>query len=176
MWNKVNDVDDYVFEDKDFLVRFLYFILENPTRIKIQKTLYLLYAYYGATYGQLTRSEGDDEFSDQRYPKELFAAKFEAWRYGPVEYEVYKKDVEGFYEENPLNLQEIEIFYDSPEKKNVKDFIKNISDQTDQIDDFSLVDLTHQDRSWSNVYVEGENHIEMSNDEIINEYIERYDG
>lgn len=47
-------------------------------------------------------------------------------------------------------------------------------EQTNQIDDFSLVDRTHQDNVWLDVYKEGENHIPMDNKEIIQEYIKRY--
>ncbi|HEO7186705.1 TPA: hypothetical protein VBE04_000819, partial [Streptococcus agalactiae] len=73
-------MDTVVFSEKDFLVNFLYKLLDNPTQIKVQKTLYLLFAFYGATYGNLDKDE-DNEFSDQNYPKQLFKAIFEAWRY-----------------------------------------------------------------------------------------------
>ena len=87
-----------VFEDKDFLVQFLYKLFEKPSRIKIQKTLYLLYAFYGATYGNLNLNEDEEnEFVGQNYPKYLFDANFEAWRYGPVEKEVYANDKKGLY-------------------------------------------------------------------------------
>ncbi|HFE0901717.1 TPA: hypothetical protein ACF7YZ_001408 [Streptococcus agalactiae] len=60
-------MDTVVFSEKDFLVNFLYKLLDNPTQIKVQKTLYLLFAFYGATYGNLDKDE-DNEFSDQNYP------------------------------------------------------------------------------------------------------------
>ncbi|EAO75295.1 conserved hypothetical protein [Streptococcus agalactiae COH1] len=66
-------MDTVVFSEKDFLVNFLYKLLDNPTQIKVQKTLYLLFAFYGATYGNLDKDE-DNEFSDQNYPKQLFKA------------------------------------------------------------------------------------------------------
>ena len=98
-----------VFEDKDFLVKFLYTLFETPSRIKIQKTLYLLFAFYGATYGSIesSNSDEDNEFSGQEYPKYLFDAQFEAWKYGPVE---------------SLSNAEIDSFFDTIEKKKHKGF------------------------------------------------------
>lgn len=166
-------MDRVVFQDKDFLVKFLYKLLENPTQIKVQKTLYLLFAYYGATYGNIKKEE-DNEFSKQDYPKNLFEASFEAWRYGPVESEIYSKEKTEIYSRDNLSDQEIENFFNSPERKNIKEFIENIVRQTNSIDDFSLVDRTHQDEAWLKVYKEGEKHIKMDNNTIINEYISRY--
>lgn len=165
-----------VFEDKDFLVQFLYKLFEKPSRIKIQKTLYLLYAFYGATYGNLNLNEDEDEneFVGQNYPKYLFDANFEAWRYGPVEKEVYANDKKGLYESRSLTEDDIDSFFNTVELNNIKSFIENIVSQTKQIDDFSLVDRTHQDKAWQTVYTEGQNHIPMDNNSIIQEYIDEY--
>lgn len=164
-----------VFDNKDFLVNFLYKLLDNPTQIKVQKTLYLLFAFYGATYGNLENNQDDqNDFSEKTYPKELFRANFEAWRYGPVETDVYANEKLGSYSGEELDNETINEFFNTSEFKNVKDFIENIVEQTNQIDDFSLVDRTHQDNVWLDVYKEGENHIPMDNKEIIQEYIERY--
>lgn len=162
---------DYVFKQKDDLVNYLYHKLSNPTKIKIQKTLYLLFAYYGATYGNISEEEGDDEFDKQVYPELLFDAKFEAWRYGPVEVEVYSNEKQGYY--NGDHDEEI-LDHTTPENKNIKQFIDSIIKQTNGIDDFSLVDRTHQDKCWMDHYKEGCNHIPMDNGEIINEYYKRY--
>lgn len=163
---------DYVFDNKDDLVNYLHLKLSNPTKIKIQKTLYLLFAYYGATYGNLseTKDNGDDEFDNQSYPELLFNAKFEAWRYGPVEVDVYNNEKQGCYED----AQDEEILDLTPESKNIKQFIDSIIKQTNGIDDFSLVDRTHQDKCWMDRYKEGLSHIPMDNAEIIKEYNERY--
>lgn len=164
--------EEYVFECKDDLVNYLYSILTNPTQVKIQKTLYLLYAFYGATYGQFynQEQEGKEDFGEQSYPKHLFEANFQAWRYGPVEYDVYCREKNGGYEaENqlPINLE-------THEKNNIKQFIDDLVSQTDKIDDFSLVDRTYQDNVWLDNYREGEQYIEIKNEEIIKEYQERY--
>ena len=113
-----------VFEDKDFLVKFLYTLFETPSRIKIQKTLYLLFAFYGATYGSIesSNSDEDNEFSGQEYPKYLFDAQFEAWKYGPVENEIYAREKRGQYEGVSLSNAEIDSFFDTIEKKKHKGF------------------------------------------------------
>lgn len=162
-------VSNYVFENKDELVRYLYTVLSNPTQIKVQKTLYLLYAFYGATYGQLYKHDKED-FDGQSYPKELFPANFQAWRYGPVEFDIYCNEKDGQYDDSVKTS----IPNDTAEEKNIKNFIDELVSQTDEIDDFSLVDRTHQDNVWLDNYKEGERYIVMSNDDIVAEYKERY--
>lgn len=161
---------DYVFEDKNRLVHYLYSILSNPTQIKVQKSLYLLYAFYGATYGQLFKHEDKEDFDGQTYPKELFNANFQAWRYGPVEYDVYRNEKADMYD----GVEEIEMKTDTEENINIKRFIDSLVSQIDKMDDFSLVDRTHQDNVWLNNYKEGNLYIEMSNEDIVKEYKERY--
>lgn len=167
-------MSDVVFNDKDFLVNFLYSLLDNPTKIKVQKTLYLLYAFYGATYGNLNAEGEENEFSNHSYPKRLFNANFEALRYGPVESEVYANEKSGRYSAQNLATEDVDTFFNTSEMRNIREFIENIASQTNNIDDFSLVDRTHQDNVWLNKYKEGERHIQMDNDEIVQEYIKRY--
>lgn len=161
---------EYVFDDKNKLVRYLYSTLSNPTQIKVQKTLYLLYAFYGATYGRLSLSENKEDFQGQYYPKELFPATFQAWRYGPVEYDVYRDEKSGLFND----VCEVVLEKETPEMFNIVQFIDDLVSQTDKIDDFSLVDRTHQDDSWVSKYVEGSKYIEMNNEQIIQEYLGRY--
>ena len=66
------------------------------------------------------------------------------------------------------------VFSTLQRKKNIKAFIENIVSQAKQIDDFSLVERTHQDESWREVYKEGQNHIPMDKDAIIKEYTQKY--
>lgn len=160
---------DVVFTDKDLLVNYVYNKLDNPTLIKVQKTLYLLFAFYGATYGMID-NEIDDEFEGQTYAKRLFDADFEAWRYGPVEIEVYKKQKSGDYE----LADDVKIPRSAAEWNNIMSFIDDIINQTNKINDFGLVDRTHQDNAWANKFQEGISHIKMDNSEIIKEYLERY--
>lgn len=168
-------MENVVFSDKDFLVNLLYKLLDNPTKIKVQKTLYLLFAFYGATYGMLQNDvEGESDFSEQNYPKNLFSAKFEAWKYGPVEVEVYNKEKIFSYSKGKLTDDDIDNFFNTNERKNIKRFIQNIVAQTNIIDDFSLVDRTHQDDSWLDAYKPGILHMPMDNSSIVSEYAEKY--
>lgn len=163
-------IDEYVFADKNLLVNYLYNRLTNPTQIKVQKTLYLLYAFYGATYGQISTSKEKSDFEGQSYPRELFNANFEAWRYGPVDPEVYSNEKLGLYIAN----NHVSLPNDTSEEININEFCDNIIEQTNEIDDFSLVDRTHQDLIWLNNYQEGVNHIKMNGTDIIQEYVDRY--
>src|SRR5699024_7177023 len=123
---------DFVFADKDDLVKLLYKKLSNPTQIKVQKTLYLLFAYYGATYGKINnRDTKDDQFDEQSYPKYLFNADFQAWRYGPVERDVYSKEKNDEFNDIPNDFQPT-FSVGQEEKSNILSFIDNIINQTDK--------------------------------------------
>src|SRR5699024_6152250 len=105
-------------------------------------------------------------------PSKLFEANFQAWRYGPVEFDVYKNEKNGFY--NEIQACDFNPDIGGFEKMNIKEFTDSIISQTDKIDDFGLVDRTHQDDSWFDVYEEGQSYIDMDNEMIILEYLERY--
>ncbi|MDN6291284.1 MAG: DUF4065 domain-containing protein [Tetragenococcus koreensis] len=147
---------------------------EDIGQLRLQKTLYLLYAYYGATYGQLDTENGQDSEVEVDYPDELFDASFEAWKYGPVIYSVYKKDKENYYDDNLEKLPKFEI--NKNYEKDVLLFIDELLDQINEMSDFTLVDRTHQDNSWKVPYNKnkGQYAIPMSNSEIIDEYVKEY--
>ena len=103
----------------------------------------------------------------------LFEPNFQAWKYGPVDYDVYinfKKE-EKYKElksiENKLNEDLTEI-----EKRNIITFINNIINQTDELDDYSLMDRTREDKVWSDSYKNKEKN--MNPNLIINEYSSKY--
>lgn len=170
-----NNMEEVVFTDKYFLVKLLYKLLEKPSKVKIQKMLYLLFAFYGATYGSLQDdNKGDNDFSEQSYPENLFFANFEAWKYGPVEIDVYKCLENVSCSEMDLTDDAIDNFFNTIELKNVKLFIENIVNQVNNIDDFTLICRVREDSSWSNVYSPDASHLSMDNSSIVNEYIEKY--
>ena len=161
----------YVFEDKNDLVKLLYKKLNNPTQIKVQKTLYLLFAYYGASYGTLSGETDDTDFYDQNYPEYLFDEHFQAWQYGPVDFDVYRDEKNGKFISIPDDfLPNFNV--GEKEKININAVIDNIVDQTNSMDDFSLVELTHQDDAWFDVY-DGSKYIKMDREAIVGEYINR---
>lgn len=167
---------DYVFKDKTNLVNYLYQKLNKTSPIKVQKTLYFLFAFYGATYGSAknNRNSEENEFIDSNYPQYLFEPKFEAWMYGPVDSEVYGNAKQDCYSPEELDKSKMNKIMSEAEKENIKIFIDGIISQTTSVDDFTLVDRTHEDKAWKNVYEEGKLHLKMDPTEIINEYSEDY--
>ena len=160
---------DVAFPDKDVLVNHIYNKLDNPTLLKVQKSLYLLWAYYSATYGSLTRHENED--SDMmEYPAELFKPDFEAWRYGPVDRQIYAEQKQEKFSDkgepfHPTNEVEKDIFL----------FVDDLLEDIDGINDFGLVERTHQDHAWKDVYEEGKTGIKMNAAQIKAEYTFRFD-
>lgn len=97
----------------------------NPqvSPLKLQKSLYFMYAYYGAMQD-----------------KELFQAEFEAWDYGSVIREVYLQNKDGIYDQNDFDESTI-----NPEQQ---EYIRDLFRQIDSVSDFSLVSRNHIDESW----------------------------
>ncbi|MEI2422488.1 hypothetical protein V6O07_19575, partial [Arthrospira platensis SPKY2] len=65
----------YLFEDVKILINYLLFLNPEISPLRLQKTLYFMYAYYAATYGRLNDAEEkvsvyEGGFS---YPPELFS-------------------------------------------------------------------------------------------------------
>ena len=162
-----------VFTNKYNLVSYLYSKLDNPTNLKIQKAMYLLWAFYVGTYGSL---EEDADNADS-YPDYLFEPAFEAWRYGPVDSEIYasikRKEIFNIDGQSDKYLEESvteDIKNDNQKLNNIVSFLNNLVNQIDKMDDFALVARTHEDSSWTNVYHEGVPHIQMSATAIKKEY------
>src|SRR5690625_2390440 len=66
--NNTLEGKDYVFESVDNLVEYLFSRFGKLSPLKLQKGLYFLYAYYGATYGEAKQEEGESE-QDINFPK-----------------------------------------------------------------------------------------------------------
>lgn len=162
----------YIFNNKDDLVNYLLYKLDLPSQLKIQKNLYLLFAFYGATYGKLSNDESNSELDSTNYTPFLFEPNFQAWKYGPVDYDVYIN----FKKEKYKELKSIENILNEDltlaEKNNIIKFIDNIINQTDEIDDYSLMDRTREDKVWSDSYNNKEKN--MNPYLIIAEYYSKY--
>lgn len=216
---------DYFIEDIDDLVVYLKCLAKlNPdvgylSAIKLQKVLYLLFAYYGAFYGYqkfyLKEFETIDDYVASYYleltgpefkflPDELFPAVFEGWATGPVIASVHEKVKRGFYDDrvnslylevtnyenagsestssepatnpikSPLDLFEEKLFKleERPENIDVRNFVKGyFLTELLALSDFVLVQTVKLDRSFRDVYGDGEDEVEqISNREIIDEY------
>lgn len=175
----------YVFQNKADLVNHLLAKLEKPSSSKIQKTLYLLFAFYGATYGQLT-ADPSSELETANYPMYLFEPNFEAWRYGPVDpdvqaamnkqaYEPFVSDILGIaYEGLELENKAFNKTLDPSEIRNIRLFIDNIIEQTDNTDDFTLIGRVCEDDAWATVAKSDGNNKIISPQSIVDEYVAKH--
>ena len=163
------DTKKYVFDDTTDLVNYLFSEFGNLTPLKLQKGLYFLYAYYGAIFN-VEQTEGvvEETFN---MPEELFPASFEAWTYGPVMRDVYINYKEGVYSSSNINLELIKEINDEFPK--AIEFIRDMFGQINTLSDFTLVDRSHEDRTWIEAYKEGKS-TKIDNNDLIKEYREKY--
>ena len=142
-------------------------IMENEelriSPLKLQKSLYFCFAYWGAFAhkGNIYQNELTDKLDEY-----LFSNEIEAWVYGPVVPDVYRK----YKEENIPDIDEQELFENH---EYVKEFIDGILDDVLKASDFRLVTISHEDNCWKRHFKETEeNHSEsIPKNEIIEEYV-----
>ena len=136
--------------------------------IKMQKSLYFLFAYWGQFIRENIENPESVEIDYSKYDEFLFEDRIEAWTYGPVVPEVFIANREGLLE------QDIDDSYLENEIEK-KEFIDHLLEQLFEIDDFGLVRISHEDKCWQKYYVESdEKHDrEIPKEEIINEYTSR---
>lgn len=153
----------------DTIARYLYHLKPDISPLKLQKSLYFLFAYHGALYAQSTE---DGTFEGTSVPPmRLFDATFEAWQYGPVIRDVYTKDKRGEYADDLHKItQAVAEVTSEPE---IQTFIHELFDQIDSVSDFKLVDRSHEDQAWKDAYRKGQS-TAMDNDLIIKEYVDKY--
>lgn len=160
--------NNYFFKSATDAAVYVYKHLKNPTPIKIQKGLYFLWAFYAATYGNLSSEEGEmRDIPRINYPSRLFKANFEAWRYGPVINEIWKFDKdEKFNTHSNYSICNVS----ESTKKEILGFINDMLIQIDNVNDFGLVKRSHQDNAWKSVYKKNSQHLRMNNEEIVDDY------
>lgn len=165
---------DYFFDNIDYLVAYLYTKVENLSPVKLQKTLYFLYAYYSAMYGK--QIENEEREQDYDLPPYLFQAYFEAWRFGPVIRSIHliQKENETYYH-NLAKTMDFNTFFENKGKDGleVKMFIDDLFKIVNKSSDFSLIDKCLDDKVWQEVIKQGCGTI-MPKDEIIEEYRNRF--
>lgn len=141
------------------------------TPIKLQKGLYFLFAMWG---GKIMAARGESETDtedDDLYGKRneyLFNANFEAWKYGPVDREIYEWYKNG---SNINNISEINFINDVDYKEDVKQYIDETIERVFITSDFGLVDMSHEDQVWKDASRTESKH--MKNEEILLEYASR---
>ncbi|MGV7114647.1 Panacea domain-containing protein [Paenibacillus kyungheensis] len=153
--------------DLETVIDYLYSLKSDISPLKLQKSLYFLFGYYGAIYGQ-SEDEGTFEGSSD-YENRLFNANFEAWQYGPVIRNVYSNNKAGNY---PTSNQKSAI-EKVVQKNEIRMFIDELFEQINSVSDFTLVDRSHQDDVWKEAYKKGQS-TPMDHEAIIAEYVEKY--
>ena len=126
----------------------------NLSHLKLQKILYILQMFYLGEKG-----------------KPLFYANFEAWKYGPVEPNLYKKLSSAGGDNIPrwLFILEDTISRNDPDYE----FIERLTNKLLEKSPSFLVNYVHDSKSaWSKVYKENKN-IPITNEEMRDEYERR---
>ncbi|MBD8839435.1 DUF4065 domain-containing protein [Paenibacillus sp. CFBP 13594] len=136
----------------DVVACYLLHLKPDISPIKLHKSLYFLFAYYGATKNHW-----------------LFNAKFEAWKFGSVIREVYENQNSNYY--NSFMIKDAVLSINN--KREIKLFIEDLFTQIDSVSDFTLVERNHQDEVWKNAYRERPT-TEIDKDELILEYEAKY--
>lgn len=134
--------------------------------IKLQKSLYFLFAYWGQFIYNNKNNKDSVEVDYSNYDEFLYDDVIEAWTYGPVVPTVFFAEKQGYLE----TLEEDTSYLEDDIMK--KEFIDNLLEQLFAIDDFGLVNISHQDECWKRHYYEtDERHDrEIPKQEIIDEY------
>ncbi len=134
--------------------------------VRLQKTLYFCFAYWGGfIYKGKSYQGSEQEIDVSNYSEYLFDEKIEAWVYGPVVKDVY-------HEENLEKYHNDDLFKN---KEFVKQFVDNVIEDTIELNDFRLVDITHCDECWQKNFNYDElyhNNV-ISPEDIIKEYAKK---
>ena len=142
----------YYFENIDDLANHLFYKEPDMGPLRLQITLYFLFAFYIGTY----QNQND-------YPKCLFDADFEAWHHGPTIKQVHLNLKEGKYTPREFVFENHEI------DQEISRFINDLFDEIMNRSDFSLVDRLHEDTTWRKAMDNGKFSI-MSKEHIASEY------
>ena len=138
--------------------------------IKLQKSLYFLFAYWGQFIKNNKENQDSVEVNYSNYSEYLFDDKIEAWTYGPVVPDVFIAEKQGHLD--MLDSFDIDFFEKNEESRVKKEFIDDLLRQVFEADDFGLVRLSHQDQCWIRNYVETDekHNREIPKEEILDEY------
>ena len=177
-------MEENVLLDKDELVRYIICKykkskpeLAEISPIKLQKSLYFLFAMWG---GKVSSAQNDGHIETEdatiyaRFHRYLFDAKFEAWKFGPVDKEVWKKYRDNVYDSCFNDCNELSLHFNTDnkfEENTASEYIDGLLQRIFITSDFGLVDLSHEDECWKRAYKSEDPR--MNNDIIIREYATR---
>ncbi len=138
--------------------------------IKLQKTLYFLFAFWGGFIRKCHDSKDSVEQVIEENEK-LFDDKIEAWVYGPVVPNVFvaykNKTIEQIYKGKEKLFNDMDPI--------VKNTIDGMLEDILPVSDFKLVSISHEDKCWLNNFdvTATKHHNEISKESIISEYATR---
>lgn len=137
--------------------------LKEISPIKLQKTLYFAFAYWGGFVRKSQNKAAEIKINKSEY---LFDDRIEAWVYGPVVPKVYSCH-------NLTKYSNSSLFVGN---EDVKEYIDGVIENAFEVSDFKLVEASHFDKCWRNNFdVNAQNHnIEIPKEEIIEEYANMY--
>ena len=142
----------------------------NISPLKLQKSLYFCFAYWGGFVRKGKKSPESAEINLKEFNEYLYDEDIEAWIYGPVVPSVYKNFKIDKVDEEKAKEFEIEL------KKKYNGilyvFISGLLADLIEANDFDLVDISHKDNAWKNNYNPEEygHHNTINMEDIINEY------
>ena len=108
------------------------------TNLKLQKVLYYIQGEFYRRFG---------------YP--AFIDNIEAWKFGPVIPQVYKKYSK--FASDPI-FEPASVSYTLFSKEEIN-AIEEVCDSLENVDAWTLVQMTHNELPWAKYYEEGFNHI-----------------
>lgn len=146
----------YYFNDVDNLVEHILYEFPEITPLKLQKSLYMLFAFYIVAI-RSGRETNED------IPDRLFKADFEAWSSGPVIRDVYQKVKNNSYQARAYSFRIKALDLE------IRDFIDNLVSQIMQKSDFVLMTRSREDESWKNAIKKGKT-TPIPMDDIVAEY------
>ena len=166
-----DNMNDCVLDIQD-LVRYVLFKYYSKygkpiSAIKLQKTLYFLFACWG---GFIAKNDIKDVEEKLDYSPYLFDANFQAWVYGPVLPEIYS-----LYKDGNISFDNVDFDVVFKDKEFVRETIDDLLNDLFKISDFKLVSLSHDDDCWQRHFdISSDTHNEnILKEEIIQEYASR---
>lgn len=144
------------FKDAKVLAEHIKYKNPGISSLRLQKTLYFLFAFYGNIFGE---REG--------FPKYLFDEDFEAWAMGASLKSIYEGNRKGI-------IGKKEYLSKSNKDEQVLNMVDEAMQSINKIGDFYLIERTQQDEAWRNAYKEAyrenKKYGVMDRDEIIKDY------
>lgn len=135
-----------VFDEAATLAEHILFKTKDDSRLRMQKTLYFMYAFY---------SNFQKESTD--LPEKLFDEPFEAWAFGPVLHSIYSKE----------KIEPKEWLAESNIEEVIMIFLDDALSSINKLGDFELVARAQEDSAWREAYIENSKEIGLMNSDTI---------